>query len=242
MAIDGKVPDFGQLRLDMGGDYELLEESSFVSPAEAAARSEAAMGALMLLIKDRKQWEQTAGDKAPPLPEDGEMPKWLGTWIKLLNQGFPWRHAAYIAWASSPKIGRWPENQDVLARQVLGLTSDRVISTWRQKNPAIEAMIATLQAAPLMDYRADAFEAHIKVVTTPDYKATNERKLFFAMTDDYIQQLKLNGVMINKGVEGLSDAELAKIAQMDPSVLGAVANSELGDDEGDATEEQGEDE
>lgn len=58
-------------------------------------------------------------------------PKWLEEYGELMRGGWPWRVAAYIAWASSPRIGREPRTQDELARFHLGLTSDRVIATWR---------------------------------------------------------------------------------------------------------------
>ncbi len=59
----------------------------------------------------------------------------------LRDQCWPWRVAAYIAWASSPRVGRQPHTQMELAKQILGLTSDRVINTWRKKNPAIDEIV-----------------------------------------------------------------------------------------------------
>lgn len=63
-------------------------------------------------------------------------PRWMDDFMELCKGGWPWRVAAYIAWASTPKGSREPKTQDELARNHLGLTSDRAINTWRRKNPA----------------------------------------------------------------------------------------------------------
>jgi len=60
-------------------------------------------------------------------------PRWLEDYAELARGGWPWRVAAYIAWASSPKGAREPRTQDELARYHLGLSSDRAISTWRKR-------------------------------------------------------------------------------------------------------------
>jgi len=65
-------------------------------------------------------------------------PRWLDDYLELCKGGWPWRVAAYIAWASTPRGSREPKTQDDLARNHLGLTSDRAINTWRKKNPAID--------------------------------------------------------------------------------------------------------
>ena len=111
-----------------------------VSVEEAHQRYEAALSALLKL----------KGTDVQPL--------WYGTFEYLLNKGWTWRQATYIAWASMPRITRTPKTQLELAQQYLGLTSDRAISTWRQKNHAIDDEISLLQSIPLWDYRGDAFD------------------------------------------------------------------------------------
>lgn len=104
-------------------------------------------------------------------------PRWLDESLELIKGGWPWRVAAYIAWASSPRVGRDPKTQDELARQHLGLTSDRAISTWRKRNPAIDEMVRVMQAAPLFKHRAEIFTALVAVAAKPEYKSHNDREL-----------------------------------------------------------------
>jgi len=140
--------------------------------------------------------------------------KWLDEYSKLRDGGWNWRVAAYIAWASAPRSSRSPKTQDELARKHLGLTSDRQIATWRKKNPAIDEMIALLQASPLWDYRAEVFQALTANAVKPDYKTHNDRKLFLELTGDYIPTAKL-AAMLSKGnltkedLSEFSDEELA---------------------------------
>lgn len=86
-------------------------------------------------------------------------PRWLDDYLELVRGGWPWRVAAYIAWASSPRAAREPKTQDDLARIHLGLTSDRAISTWRKRNPAIDEVVRMMQAGPLFKHRAEIFTA-----------------------------------------------------------------------------------
>lgn len=145
---------------------------------------------------------------------EGKALPWLDEYQRLRNGGWPWRVAAYIAWASQPRNKREPKTQDELARQHLGLTSDRAITTWRQKNPTIDEMIALLQAAPLWDYRAEVFQALTANAVKPDYKTHNDRKLFLELTGDYVPTAKL-AALLSKGnitkedLSEYSDEELA---------------------------------
>lgn len=142
--------------------------------------------------------------------------KWLEEYNKLRNGGWSWKVAAYIAWASSPGSSRTPKTQEELARKFLGLNSDRVIATWRKKNPAIDEMVSILQSAPLWDYRAEVFRALTANAVKPDYKTHNDRKLFLELTGDYIPTAKL-AAMLAKGnitkedLSEYSDAELAAL-------------------------------
>jgi hypothetical protein len=129
---------------------------------------------------------------------------WLEHYFKLLESNWPWRQAAYIAWASSPKEGRTPKTQDELARMHLGLTSDRAIATWRARNPAILDMIAFLQAAPLWESRADQFKALIDGANKAgqDYKFFNHLKLAMEMRGDYVPKSELEALLRAKADSG----------------------------------------
>ena len=182
-------------------DLDVVETSGSVSPEDARLRSEAAKKALGLRSK---------------------LPGWYEEYLNLLDGNWPWRVAAYIAWAASPRNGRVPETQDQLAREVLGLTSDRQITTWRAKNPAIIDMISTLQVAPMLKHRADVIDALIKSAEDPDYKSHQDRKLFLEITGDYVPTSKLLAQLKKSaggGAGDLSDDDLLRLAGLESGIV-----------------------
>lgn len=151
---------------------------------------------------------------------EGRNLTWVAEYNALREEGWDWRVAAYIAWASSPKIGRNPATQEELAIQHLGLTSDRVIATWRKRNPVIDEKIAVLQAGPLWDERPDQFKALNDGARKAgsDYKFFPYLKLAMEMRNDYIPTAKLEAFLkknnLNKNdLKELSDEELMKLAK-----------------------------
>ncbi len=143
-------------------------------------------------------------------------PRWLDEYLELTRGGWPWRVAAYIAWASTPRTGREPKTQDELAR-LLGLNSDRSISTWRKRNPAIDEMVRAMQAVPLFKHRAEIFTALVAVAVRPEYKSHNDRKLALELMGDYMPAHKvLAGLLSSTKDSDLSEMpedELRSIAQ-----------------------------
>jgi hypothetical protein len=171
-----------------------LDDDGQVTPAEARLRSETARNMLGRMEK---------------------LPHWYEEYTNLVNGGWPWRVAAYIAWASSPKVNRWPATQEKLAIDVLGLTSDRQIIKWRKNNQAIVDTISAMQVAPMMAHRADVVDALIKSAIDPDYKGHRDRKLLLEMTGDYLPTSKLIARMkksMPNGPEGMSSDELDQYA------------------------------
>jgi hypothetical protein len=180
--------EYKQIALDL----ELPEvESDGVSPEEARIRSEAGRAALSLLKGKQEQ------------------PKWFERFEMLMDNGWPWRQAVYIAWASMPKDGRVPETQQQLATDYLNLTSDRAISTWRKKNAAINTMIGILQSSELWEFRADAFKNLVEGMKSAgsDYKFFNHLKLFMEMSGDYVPLTQLAAVLKRKPDGSASDAD-----------------------------------
>ncbi|MCE7980371.1 MAG: hypothetical protein DYG89_04205 [Caldilinea sp. CFX5] len=110
---------------------------------------------------------------------------WYQEYVALTER-FPWRLAAYIAWAASPVIGRLPATQLELA-QALGLKTDRTIRQWKEKNPTIDEEIEKLQAAPLWRHRRDLYDALVRTAVTGDVPAL---KLALEMTGDYVPRMK----------------------------------------------------
>jgi len=165
------------LSIDEPSNDETL--SGFVAPDEAKLRSMVARQALDM----RKVKAESGEDFEESL--DAGLPKWFDVYQQLIAAGWSWRIACYVAWAASPKINRLPKTQDGLARDVLGLNSDRRITEWRRKNPAIDELVGDLQAAPLLAHRADVIEALIQSASNHNYKNHQDRKLFLEMTNDY---------------------------------------------------------
>ena len=140
---------------------------------------------------------------------------WYEQYLSLKESGFKWRVAAYIAWASAPKIGRWPKTQDELATTILGLSTDRVIGTWRRKNPAIDELVSDLQAAPMLAARADVFRALIESATDPSHQGHRDRKLLLELTGDYTprQRVELETGSSGLDLSQMSEEELTRIAK-----------------------------
>ena len=141
-------------------------------------------------------------------------PRWMDDFIELCKGGWPWRVAAYIAWASTPKGAREPKTQDELARTHLGLTSDRAINTWRKKNPAIDEMVKVMQASPLFKHRAEIYNALVAVAVKPEYKSHNDRKLALELLGDYMPAHKILAALTARGsTNAKTDAELDELVQ-----------------------------
>lgn len=171
----------------------------WVSPEEAERRSLQAQAALDLAFKDSEK-------------ENPELTHWMAEYQYLVDAGWKWRIAAFIAWSCVPRKLRWPKTQDELATQVLGLTSARQISTWRERHPQIDEMIGLLQTAPLEAHRLSVIKALVESASNANYKNHQDRKLFLEMTGDYTPKQK---VEIERGdpddLSGLSDAELEEM-------------------------------
>ena len=230
-----KNPNLNFSQLPLGEEFELAEDDGRIDAAERAAREEAAKAALVQLYKgDVEGWRGDAAEKS--VPPDGEAPVWMEDLLYLLDHGWPWRQAVYIAWAAGPRNGRWPETQEQLATEVLGLTSDRVISTWRKKNPAIEAMISSLQSASLLSHKGDVLAALKASAANPDYKHHPDRKMALEMMGLYTPVSQLRA-LIAKGelrmgddVSEMSDEELLKYMELERIELDGAGATANGDD------------
>ena len=147
-------------------------------------------------------------DHKPGMGILDEKPVWLDEYQALLAEKWTWRKAAFIAWAASPAVKRWPDNQRELATRVLGLKSDRTIRKWRENDPRIDERIGRLMIEPLFQHRRDVIDALIQVASDPDPKAHPDRQLFLEMTGDY----KPKGQIFLTNVEVTAD-EMAKASE-----------------------------
>lgn len=209
-----------QLRFDIEGFEEAEEgQEGQISPEEARQISEAA----------RIAFESTDEHRST------QIPGWFEDYLRLRENGWPWRVGAYIAWASSPRNERWPGTLKELATEVLGLTTPRSIYNWRRKYPAIDATIAMLQAAPLWEHRRDVIEAMVAVATDPDYKSFNDRKLFLEMVGDYTPRSRLDLGKAGKGddMTEMGDEELRRwLAGEESDQYPVSSDQEEEDDDG----------
>lgn len=174
-----EIAEFG----DVFADADNSGDGKPLSYAEIKAREMAA----------RKALEE--GDNAI-LAHSG----WAETYHRLIRAGWRWRIAAYVAWASTPRKGRWPRTQQELATEVLGLASDRQIAEWRKKYPEIDQVIADLQAEALWDARADVIAALKESASNPSYRHAADRKLYLELTGDYIPVNRLVAELKRHGV------------------------------------------
>jgi hypothetical protein len=148
------------------------------------------------------------------------VPRWMDLFKKLVEGGWRWEVAVYIAWRSMPKKYRYPETQEELATQCLGLKSDRAIATWRKSNPFIDEYITVLQGELVFDRIPDVLDAMTEVASTPDYKGNADRKLLLEMTGRYTPSSKITAEMAKRLVnskpedlEELSDDQLRQIEE-----------------------------
>lgn len=186
-------------QLALGLDLPVPEEEVGLTREEVARVSLAAM---QKLDRERGTEEEEAA--------------WFGDYLRLKELGFTWRVAAYIAWEASPRGKRWPGSVELLAKEVLGLKSPRVIYTWRKKNPAIDEIISVMQTEPLYEHRRDVIEAMIEVASTADYKGHADRKLFFEMIGDYVPRAQVDlgkKSVTEDDLSALTDEELRRLTE-----------------------------
>jgi hypothetical protein len=217
-------------QLPLGFDLVEIDEAA---QEDERVSSEAALAALSALrIKEpiyetRYQRDSEADELVEKVVRVGERevePRWMELYKRLIEGGWKWRVAVYIAWAAQPKKYRFPNTQEELATQCLGLNSDRAIATWRKKNPTIDETISMLQGSIIFDALPDAFNAMVEVATDSNYKGHADRKLLFEMAQVYTPSSKITAELAKKlkrsgSDKEYSDDELREIA--------ALANNEL---------------
>lgn len=130
-----------------------------------------------------------------------------------------------------------PKTQQELATKFLHLTSDRAISTWRKKNPAINTHIAMLQSSELWEYRADSFKSLVEGMrkSGDDYKFFNHLKLFLEMSGDYVPLTQLAAVLKRKadGSPTEADEETLQLLERGAKEMPTDFNSQPSDVEDD---------
>ena len=191
-------------QLPLGLDLVGIEEAAQLDEKFSSEAALTALATLRMMAKD-------ASGKVIEVS-----PRWMDLYKRLIENGWKWRVAVYIAWAAQPKKYRWPETQEELAINCLGLTSDRAIATWRKRNGTIDETILMLQGSIIFDALPDALNAMVEVATEADYKGHADRKLMFEMGGIYTPSSKITAEIAKKlgkgnDVSDLSDDELRDI-------------------------------
>lgn len=138
---------------------------------------------------------------------------WMNDYFELRGEGWSWRQAVYIVWASQPKPDRIPRTQGELAVQELGLTSDRQIRKWRMKNPMIDLRVKALTISALAKARAEVYAALITAASNPNPRAHADRKLALEMLGDYVPRQKVAiGPDLPDDLSELDEGELRALA------------------------------
>lgn len=194
-----------QLRFDLEVEEVDLGELS-PSPPSPEEAERISMAAKYALEATAAEWEGA---------EHGEgLFGWYEDYEYLIERGWPWRVAVYIAWATMPKGMRQPGTMKEMATTVLGLGSSRIIYEWRKKYPEIDTVVAMMQTRPLWEHRKAIFEALASQASRDDYKSHSDRKLALEMMDDYIpkSQLGIGKAAKDDDVSGMDEETLRKWA------------------------------
>lgn len=164
----------------------------------------------------------------------GSAEAWMDDYWALIEEGWSWRQAVFMLWASQPQP-RKPATQMELATQVLGLQSDRVIREWKAQDARMEARIARLTASALMKARADVFAALVMAATDPSYKGNRDRKLLLELTGDYVprQALDLSVPASRSAVEEADTETLRALAGSVPKPDSDIRDDALEVEDGD---------
>lgn len=147
--------------------------------------------------------------------QEGAQP-WMEDYWALLDEGWPWRQAVYMLWASLPADKRFPRTQGELATDILGLTSDRAIRDWKNSNPAIEIRIHKLATSVIAKRRSAVLHALAESASKPSYRNYNDRRLFLEITGDYVPKratLNLAADLTEDDLDDMSTEDLRTIIE-----------------------------
>lgn len=151
---------------------------------------------------------------------------WADTYSALLEEGWEWRKAAYIAWASLPATTRQPQNLADFA-SIIGLRGSKSIRAWRLKNKAIDLAVQKLSLSNLLDSAPAVVEALVESASSPNYKSAPDRKLFFEMTGMYVPRSKI-GIGVD---DAAADDDMSNLSRDDLARLAGIGDPAQTDDD-----------
>lgn len=170
-----------------------------------------------LHLEEKRLFEEMLGD----LP-------WADVYLALLEEGWAWRKAAYIAWASLPAEGRHPRFLKEFA-SIVGLNSTRAIRNWRMQNKAIDLAVQKLSMSMLLEHAPEVVDALIESASDPGYKHAPDRRVALEMMGMYTPRQRL-GLFEDEpaeaDMENLSNEELARLAGVEAEEVPTKAEAE----------------
>jgi len=142
---------------------------------------------------------------------------WRNEFMALLDEGWGWRDAAFIAWYATPRNERQPENQEEFCN-LIGI-STRGMSERRRRNPAINVRAAKLTAQRALEHIDGVMNALVESAQNPSYKHHPDRKLFLELANVYTprQELDLGLQKQSDDFSHLADDELQRMAMLGES-------------------------
>lgn len=146
---------------------------------------------------------------------------WADAYLALRSDGWNWRQAAYIAWASIPSNRRLPKTQKELAH-ILGINNTRTIRKWRERYPEIDQLIEDATMAILGDALGDVISAWVDVAKQPDPSAHRDRIT-------YLEHMKIYQPKAGLELTGKDGADLLPFGQLVAALQ--KADEQLADDD-----------
>lgn len=148
---------------------------------------------------------------------------WGDIYLSLLEEGWEWRKAAYIAWASLPALQRHPPTLKEFA-SLIGLRGTSAILNWRNKNKAIDLTVAKLSQQLVMEAAPDIVQALLDSASNPNYKHAPDRRVALEMAGLYTPRSK-----IALGQDGASDTDETELSTEELRRLAAMGEAGKGD-------------
>lgn len=213
------------------GFEDLVSEDEGISYEEAQQLSRDAL----------EEFEQALDDRAECAPLSDPF-------LELLEQGWDWRKALYIAWAQLPLAVRWPKTQEELA-VIMGLRSARTIRKWRERNPGIDLLVKRAMgaraASRVSELTANILTRTYQVGMTHDYKGHKDRRLWLEADGLLKQQVDVTltsavsademAAMQDQAREQAAEFESARFGEVDLADIERRGDGSAGGDEDDET-------
>jgi hypothetical protein len=198
------------------GFEELVADDEGISREEARQISQDA----------REEFEQAIDDRpeCAPLREP---------FLDLIEQGWDWRKALYIAWAQLPLAVRWPTTQEELA-VLMGLRSSRTIRKWREKNPGIDLLVKRAMGARaarrVSELTANILSKTYQVGMSEDYKGHRDRRLWLEADGLLKQEMDINltSAISSDEMAALQDKARQDVADFEAERFGEDSSADSG--------------